>query len=64
MVGHPALSRAAFADFRDASGKYLIATPAASADAGFRIVFETDGASVLKYRAGRLPEVEWVEGCA
>ena len=29
-----------------------------------RIVFETDGMWVTRYRVGRLPEVEWVEGCA
>ena len=30
----------------------------------YRLVFETDGERVTRYRAGRLPEVEWVEGCA
>ncbi len=29
-----------------------------------RLVFETDGTKVTRYRIGRLPEVEWVEGCA
>lgn len=29
-----------------------------------QIVFETDGAKVVSYRAGRQPEVEWVEGCS
>ncbi|MSP94796.1 MAG: hypothetical protein EXR00_05950 [Alphaproteobacteria bacterium] len=28
-----------------------------------RYVFETDGNSVTRYRAGRVPEVEFVEGC-
>jgi hypothetical protein len=28
-----------------------------------RIVFETDGKKVVKYRSGRLPAVEYVEGC-
>lgn len=28
-----------------------------------RIVFETDGAVVTSFRAGRLPQVGWVEGC-
>jgi len=28
-----------------------------------QLVFETDGSVVTRYRAGRLPEVEWVEGC-
>jgi len=34
-----------------------------SASAGKAIVFETDGRQVTAFRAGRLPEVEWVEGC-
>jgi hypothetical protein len=35
-----------------------------SASAGKEIVFETDGKRVTMFRAGRLPEVEWVEGCS
>jgi hypothetical protein len=34
-----------------------------SASVGRAIVFETDGKRVTMFRAGRLPEVEWVEGC-
>lgn len=30
----------------------------------FAIVFETDGTRVTRYRAGRRPEVGWVEGCS
>ena len=45
-------------------GRYLIVTPTNAADSSFRIVFETDGAKVVLYRAGRLPAVEWVEGCS
>ncbi|MEP6990932.1 MAG: hypothetical protein ABJA80_08395 [bacterium] len=45
------------------SGHSLVVTPAAPADSGYRIVFETDGRVVTKYRAGRRPEVEYVEGC-
>jgi len=41
------------------SGHYL--TVAAD---DHRIVFETDGQWVTRYRVGRLPEVEWVEGCS
>jgi len=29
-----------------------------------RLVFETDGTNVTRYRIGRSPEVDWVEGCA
>ena len=39
-------------------------TVRAEDDPAHAIVFETDGQRVQTYRAGRLPEVEWVEGCA
>jgi hypothetical protein len=42
-------------------GRYLVVTPAGAPDG--RIVFETDGSAVTRYRAGRIPEVEWVERC-
>lgn len=46
-------------------GKYLEFVPVDQADTNFRVVFETDpDGVVLTYRAGRLPEVRWVEGCA
>ncbi|MBI1213065.1 MAG: hypothetical protein GC190_16500 [Alphaproteobacteria bacterium] len=32
--------------------------------ANLRYVFETDGRSVTAFRAGRLPEVRYVEGCS
>ncbi len=42
------------------NGHYLVVKP----DAGeSRLIFETDGSKVTLYRAGKLPEVEWVEGC-
>jgi len=41
-------------------GQYLTVT----VDEDRRLVFETDGAEVTRYRIGRLPEVEWVEGCS
>lgn len=41
---------------------YVTVTP--PGDAQHRIIFETDGAVVKNYRVGRLPEVEWVEGCS
>jgi hypothetical protein len=41
----------------------LVVTP--SGDGGRRLVFETDaGGRVVRYRVGRMPEVEWVEGCS
>ena len=45
-------------------GHYLVVAPAAPADSGRNIIFETDGRVVTTYRAGRMPEVEYVEGCS
>jgi hypothetical protein len=42
------------------AGRYLTVAD----DADHRVVFETGEERVTRYRAGRLPEVEWVEGCA
>jgi hypothetical protein len=30
----------------------------------YQIIFETDGKRVTSFRAGKLPEVGWVEGCS
>jgi hypothetical protein len=47
-----------------AGAQYLTVTPASPADSAFRIVFETDSTGrVTRYRAGRRPQVEYVEGC-
>ncbi len=46
------------------AGNYLVVRPMDRADGDYRIVFETDGERVTQYRAGRLPEVSWVEGCS
>jgi len=45
------------------SGHYLTMTPANAADSGYRIIFETDSGRVIRYRAGRRPQVEFVERC-
>lgn len=45
-------------------GHYLIVTPRDQHGARYRIIFETDGGVVENFRAGALPAVEWVEGCA
>jgi hypothetical protein len=45
-------------------GHYLVVTSAAPADSGYHIIFETDGKVVTTYRAGRMPEVEYIEGCS
>ena len=42
------------------NGHYLTVLPGGN----YRIIFETDGLKVTRYRAGRLPEVGWVEGCS
>lgn len=45
-------------------GHYLTVVPTTSADSAYRIIFETDGSRVLRYRAGTRPQVEYVEGCS
>ena len=45
-------------------GRYLVVTPSNPADSAYRIVFETDGSKVLRYRSGIRPAVEYVEGCS
>jgi len=45
-------------------GHYLTVVPAEAADSAYRIIFETDGSRVLRYRAGARPQVEYVEGCS
>jgi hypothetical protein len=42
-------------------GHYLVVT---GADGKVQMVFETDGAKVVNYRAGREPQVQYVEGCS
>lgn len=43
-------------------GHYLVVTPKSGGEN--RIVFETDGKKVTRYRSGRMPAVQYVEGCA
>jgi hypothetical protein len=46
-------------------GHYLVFTPKDAGDSNYRIVFETDATgNVTMIRAGKLPEVMWIEGCA
>ncbi len=45
-------------------GAYLEYVPRDRLDAGRRVIFETDGSRVTSIRAGRLPEVRYIEGCA
>lgn len=45
-------------------GHYLTFIPKDRADQNYRVVFETDGKRVTQFRSGKLPEVEFVEGCS
>ncbi|WP_206817885.1 hypothetical protein [Chroococcus sp. FPU101] len=45
-------------------GHYLIFVPQDLQDQSYRVLFETDGKKVTRWRVGKLPEVGWVEGCA
>ncbi len=47
----------------DENGHYLIFTPKDQSDKNYRLIFETDGKVVTSFRVGRVPEIEWVEGC-
>ena len=44
-------------------GHYLTVTPTSVSDSAYRLVFETEKGKVTRYRAGKRPEVEFVEGC-
>ena len=44
------------------SGHYLVVTPKSGGD--YRIIFETDGSKVTRFRSGKLPSVANVEGCS
>jgi hypothetical protein len=46
------------------AGEYLTVVPALPADREFRLVFETEAGRVTRYRSGKLPSVEYVEGCS
>lgn len=45
-------------------GHYLTFVPKDASDRNYRVVFETDGQKVTRFHAGKLPEVEYVEGCS
>jgi len=46
------------------NGAYLEYVPSDRVEAGRRVIFETDGQRVTYIRAGKLPAVRYVEGCA
>ena len=45
-------------------GFYLEFVPQDRADRNRRVIFETDRGRVSSIRAGRLPEVRYIEGCS
>jgi hypothetical protein len=44
-------------------GQYLTVRSPSPQDSALRIVFESEGGRVTRFRSGRTPEVEWVERC-
>jgi hypothetical protein len=46
------------------NGHYLTFVPKDASGRNYRVVFETDGQKVTSFRAGKLPEVQYVEGCS
>ena len=48
----------------DPKGRYLVLQGTQPADSARRLIFETDGQRVVRYRAGISPAVQYVEGCA
>ncbi len=61
--------RRRFANLRVEPAKYVVGgffeevPPRGRGDRNRRLIFETDGKRVTYVRAGRLPEVRWVERC-
>ncbi|MEG4233084.1 hypothetical protein QUA40_13370 [Microcoleus sp. Pol11C3] len=46
------------------NGKYLTFVPKDAVDKNYRIIFETCKNRVDRFRSGKLPEVEYTEGCS
>jgi hypothetical protein len=44
-------------------GHYLTVRPV-TGDTSYLIIFETDKDTVNNFRAGKVPQVQWVEGCS
>ncbi len=59
FAGRLRITRHAYTD-----GWYLEYVPRDRAERNRRVIFETDGRRVTQIRAGRLPEVRYVEGCS
>ena len=48
----------------DRGGHYLTFVPEDAVDRNYRLIFETLNGRVTQFRSGKLPEVEYIEGCA
>jgi hypothetical protein len=48
----------------DRGGHYLTFVPKDAVDRNYRLIFETLNGHVTQFRSGKLPEVEYIEGCA
>ncbi|MCS6814402.1 MAG: hypothetical protein NZ772_12660 [Cyanobacteria bacterium] len=44
-------------------GRYFTIVPQAESDSNYRLIFETDGRRIVRFRAGQLPEVNYPKGC-
>lgn len=58
VTPHPYVSRP------PQNGKYLTFVPKDAADKNYRLIFETSENRVTRFRSGKLPEVEYIEGCS
>jgi hypothetical protein len=47
----------------EAKSKYLTFVPKDAADKNYRIIFVTAKNRVISFRSGKIPEVEYIEGC-
>jgi hypothetical protein len=45
-------------------GHYFTVAGPASTGPDLHYVFATDGSAITSFRAGRMPQVEWIEGCS
>ena len=48
---------------QEANSKYLTFVPKDAADKNYRLIFQTALNQVIHFRSGKLPEVEFIEGC-
>jgi hypothetical protein len=56
--------RASLSPHKYVEGHYITVTSGDPSEASLRYVFETENGLVTRYRSGRVPEVEYVEGCS